>query len=164
MCHRGSFVFRFGYHYTAEKPTPLWFHRHPFTFDTKRVPTVIIIPLSLQGLFQSHTRFMFLQSEWIFFSTLIFPPFSKVGLAQWQYLKKAKNLNHRFIRGTLWQTYGFFLWDHSGPSVLYVASEEGLFSQDLYQRAGLWWDKWAGCSACRMKRIGKRGRAMRGLF
>lgn len=50
------------------------------------------------------------------------------------------------------QTYRFFLWDHSAPSVLYVASEEGLFSQDLYQRAGLWWDKWAGCPACRMKR------------
>lgn len=52
------------------------------------------------------------------------------------------------------QTYRFFffLWDHSAPSDLYVASEARLFSQDLYQRAGLWWDKWAGCSACRMKR------------
>lgn len=30
------------------------------------------------------------------------------------------------------------LWDHYSASALYVASEVGLFSQDLHQRAGLW--------------------------
>lgn len=31
-------------------------------------------------------------------------------------------------------------------------SREGMFSQDLYQRAGLWLDKRVGCFACRMTR------------
>lgn len=41
-----------------------------------------------------------------------------------------------------------------------------MFSQDLYQRVGLRWDKWAGCSACRIRRKKKkwkRGRGRKGF-
>lgn len=110
MCHKEAALFSDLDSITQQS------NQHPCHFigihspltQKKKVTAAIRIPLSLQGLFGSHTltvyvftflgNFFFLPSFW---------KWRKLRV-QWQYLKKAKNLNDRFLRSMLSQTCRVF--------------------------------------------------------